>query len=235
MIENAEKNALKELIIKSSESVSKSITTLSQLSDIDKFYWSFIASCCTRIQVGVKDLKKLNVFAFAIENLSSVYLAYCNKKSNILQPLCEVPEDIKHTDVREYFKWIIRVQTVLIHWQELFRDQAYNYDDVMAYAGMLATVEKLAQSLNITELVFEIEQIEKFKANYHENYAELCSLVIKKTKDFDGYVIDTPMYVHAYAHACVCMYRSIHMTMCHAVYRAGTHTHTHACTCTRAH
>ena len=104
MIENAERNALKGLIIRSSESVGKSITAVPQLSDIDKFYWSFIASCCTCIQVGVKDLNKLNAFAFAIENLSSIYLAYCNKKTNVPQPLCEVPEEIKHTDIREYFK-----------------------------------------------------------------------------------------------------------------------------------
>jgi len=207
MIENAEKNVLKELIIRSSQSVGKSITTLSQLSDTDKFYWSFIVSCCTRIQVGVKDLNKLNIFAFAIENLSNVYLAYCNKK-NISQPLYEVPEEIKHTDVREYFKWIFRVQSVLIHWQELFTDQAYNYDDVVEYAEVLATVEKLAHSLNITEQIFEIEHIEKFKTNYYEVYAELSSLVMKNTKDVDGYV---PIYVRIYMHTYVCMYVYIYV------------------------
>ena len=93
------------------------------------------------------------------------------------------------------------MQTVLIQWQQLFADQDYNYDDVMAYAGMLAVVEKLAQSLNITDLVHEVEQIQEFKTNYYEIYTELYLLIVKKSKDVDGYVIGvlyTCMYIKQY-------------------------------------
>ena len=149
--------------------------------------------CCNRIQVGVKDLRKLSVFAFAIETLCSIYSAYCNKRINVSNPLCEVPDDVKQTNVKEiieYFEWVIKVQNLILHWQELFTKEAYNYDDVLAYAGILATVERLMQLLNIAELAYEVDQIMKFKSDYYEKYAEFCSLVVRKTKDVDGYVID---------------------------------------------
>ncbi|XP_065915635.1 uncharacterized protein [Dysidea avara] len=176
----------KQLIVRSSVSVSKTVTTLSALSSIEKFYWNFIALCCCRIHVGVKDLQKLSRFAFAIENLSSIYSAYCNKRSNVSQPLCEVPEEIKHTDVREYFKWIIMMQRVLIYWQELFAEQAYNYEDILLYTEALPTIDKLAKSLNITHLVYEIDQIKVLKAHYYEHYAKCCSLMVKRSNDVDG-------------------------------------------------
>ena len=185
----------KQLIVRSSVSVSKTVTTLSALSSIEKFYWNFIALCCCRIHVGVKDLQKLSRFAFAIENLSSIYSAYCNKRSNVSQPLCEVPEEIKHTDVREYFKWIIMMQRVLIYWQELFAEQAYNYEDILLYTEALPTIDKLAKSLNITHLVYEIDQIKVLKAHYYEHYAKCCSLMVKRSNDVDGYVFDV-MYAY---------------------------------------
>ena len=182
MIENAANNTMKDLIIRSSEHISKTFTASLPLSDIAKFYWSFIALCCKRIQIGVKDLKKLAHFSFAIEKLCIIYLAYCDKTMDVSQPLCKVPEEI--SDIKEYFNWIIKMQGILKYWYELFEQQNYNFDDIITYAGMLATTESLARSLNITNMVHEIDHIEELKTKYYEQYIKLCTLIVK---DAEGY------------------------------------------------
>jgi len=94
--------------------------------------------------------------------------------------------------------WIIRLQAALIHWQEIFAQQKYNYDHIMEYAGMLATVDNLAKSLNIGDQIYGVEDIEKFRTNYYESYTKLSSLIVKKAIDIDGYVHDS-----AYTYTCM--------------------------------
>ena len=183
MIENAPRNALKDLITKGSEYLRNAIITSSPVSDIAKFYWSVIASCCKRIQVGEKDFKKLDQFSFTIEKLGRIYVAYCEKNADVLQPISEVPKEIKLMYMREYFIWIMQMQSVFKYWHELFAQQMYNYDDILNYASILPIIEKLAQSLNIADLIYEIDYINELKVQYHELYNKLSNLIVKRNKD----------------------------------------------------
>jgi len=179
------------LITRSVESVSKTVTSLDQLSFIDNFYWSFIASCCKHIQVGIKDLSKISDFYFAIEKFSSIFKVYCDLKKNVSQPMHELPEELKYTpndNVKYYFSWIIKLQNIYIHWQELFKEKECNYDDIFTYASSLTTVTDLASSLGTTHLVYGADKVGQFKSRYSKLYEKLCQLLVKGSKDVEGYV-----------------------------------------------
>jgi len=191
MIEKVQSNGLKQLITRSVESVSKTVMSLSQLSFIDNFYWSFIASCCKHIQVGIKDLSKLSDFYFAIEKFSDIYKAYCGLRINVSQPMHELPEELKcipNSNVKDYFNWIIKLQKIYIHWQELFEEKECNYDDIFAYASSLTTLTDLASLLGTTHLVYGAEKVAQFKSRYSKLYEKLCLLLVKSNKDMEGYV-----------------------------------------------
>jgi len=186
MIEKVQSNALKKLITRSVESVKLTVSSLSKLSFINKFYWSFIASCCNRIQVGVKDLSKISDLYFAIENFSEIYKAYCDVRINISHPMNELPEEIKRTsnsDIKDYFNWIIKLEKIYIHWQELFIWNEFNYDDIFTYASSLTTVTDLASLLGTTRLVYDADQIAQYKLQYSKLYEKLCLLLVKGNKD----------------------------------------------------
>jgi len=184
-------DALKQLINKSVECVSKTVSYLSQPFLIEQFFWSFIASCCNQIKVGVKDLNKLSNFCFTIEKLSKIFKAYCEVNKNTSQPMHELPEQIKyieHESIRDYFKWIIKLQKIYIYWQELFEEKQCNYDDIFAYASSLATVTDLAALLGISHLVYGADKIEQFKFRYSKLYEKICLLLVKSNKEVEGYV-----------------------------------------------
>ena len=184
-------NSLRELIAKSIESLSKTVSSLSKLTHINTFYWRFIASCCNHIHVGVKDLHKLEVYSFVIERLGKIFLSYCQKQKGISQPLEAIPEDIEHTynkTIKEYFQWVIRMQKVFVHWEELLTSKQSNYDDIMAYSQSLKTIKALATSLYVPHLTCEPEDIEEYKMFYSDHYANLHQLLIKHNQDVNRYV-----------------------------------------------
>ena len=208
MIEKIQSNTLKQLITRSVKSVRSTVTSLSQLSVIDKFYWSFIASCCNHIQVGVKDLNKLSDFYFALEKFSKIYKAYCDERKNISQPMHELPEEIKYNpnnDVKDYFNWIIKIQKIYIHWQELFMENECNYDDIFSYASSLTTVTDLATLLGTTHLVYGADKVAEFKLRYSKLYEKLCLLLVKGNKDVEWYV-RARLYAFLYNEAGTCTY-----------------------------
>ena len=138
--------------------------------------------------MGVKDLSKISDFYFAIERFSKIYKAYCDQRKNASQPMHELPEEIKHNpnnDVKDYFNWIIKMQKIYIHWQELFEEKECNYDDIFAYASSLATVTDLATLLGTTHLVYGADKIAQFKSRYSKLYEKLCLLLVKGNKDVE--------------------------------------------------
>jgi len=192
MIENESiSSSLKELISKSTESVSKTFSSLPKLSHINKFYWRFIASCCNHIHVGVRDLHKLEIFSFVIERFSNIFLSYCNKKKGISQPLVAIPEDIEHNsndDIKQYFKWVIKMQKIFVHWEDLFQSKQINFDDITAYSQSLNTIKALATCLNVPNLVCEDDDINAHKMHYSDYYSKLHQLLIKCNQDNNRYV-----------------------------------------------
>jgi len=188
MIEKIQSKVLKQLINRSVESVKLTVTSLSQLSFIDNFYWSFIASCCNRIQVGVKDLSKLSDFNFVIKKFSEIYKAYWDLRITVSHPMYELPEEIKcipNTGIKDYFNWIIKLQKIYIHWQELFVKKECNYDDIFAYASSLTTLTNFASLLGTTHLVYGTDQIASYKSSYSKLYEKLCLLLVKGNKDVE--------------------------------------------------
>ena len=182
---------LKELISKSIESVSRTFESLSKLSHVNKFYWKFVASCCNKIHVGVKDLHKLEIFSLAIERFSNIFRSYCHKRKSVPQPLAAIPKDIEHTSndhVKEYFKWVINMQKIFKHWKELFTSQQSNFDDIVAYSQSLDTMKALAMCLNVPHIVCEAEDIMEYKTLYTNHYDKLHQLLIKQDQDANRYV-----------------------------------------------
>jgi len=185
-------SSMKELMAKSTKYVSKTISLLPTVSHIDKFYWRFIASCCSHIHVGVKDLYKLEMFSFVIERFGNIFLYYCQKWKTISQPLSVIPEDVKlasNNDLKQYFEWIIKMQKIFVHWKELFDSKQCNYDDITTYSQSLETITPLATCLNVPCIVYEADDIKEVKRLYSDYFVSLHQLLIKRNHNVNRYVL----------------------------------------------
>ena len=180
---------LKLAINESVTAACNSLTTLSQLSEADKFYWHFIASCCNHIQPNRENLAKVNTYLFPIEKLSVIFHKYCTK-NNIEKSfvISTIPQEIIHisnADVKNYFNWIVKMQEIMIHWQLKFMDQDFNYDDAFIYADNLHNTTAFAKAVCTEHLVYTSDEITKLKDDYSALYAKLCSLLVKNDKEND--------------------------------------------------
>jgi len=178
------------MITKSAKYVSKTVSSLPNLTHIDKFYWRFIASCCNHIHVGMKDLHKLEMFSFAIENFGHVFILYCHRRKPSSQPMSLIPEEVEHAsnkDVKEYFQWVVNMQNFFGHWKELFNSRQCNYDEITAYSQFLKTIKSLAACLNVSHLVCEADDIKDYKKHYSDYYERLHQLLIKRNQDVNRY------------------------------------------------
>jgi len=176
----------KLLIIRSVESVRGTLGALSHISATNQFYWSFIASCCDCVQLDKEALHKLSSYTFVLEQLSKIFQVYCKDKVVILE---DVPEDIaciSDENVKDYFKWVIKVQNIFRYWHEKFRVHDFNYEDILAYASSLPTVITLAQCFSSTEFIFEPGVIEVYKKQYSKLYREICLQLVKSHADIPG-------------------------------------------------
>ena len=166
--------------------VCSSLTELPLMSEVVKFYWHFIASCCSQIQPDPEDLNTLNIYMFVIEKLSSVFKKYCVVKKLKKSLIDEVPQEISNilnANVGDYFKWIINMQRVIIHWNTKFFEGDFNYDDIVMYDDNLPRIMKFANAVCAEDLVCTADQITEIEQNYSKNYALLCSLLVKNSKE----------------------------------------------------
>ena len=179
-------NQLKIVIDASVKAAFSSFNRLSRLSEVDKFYWHFIASCCAQVQLNVENLYRLKSYVFATEKLSKIYCDYWITK-NIEKPpvFHEVPQEISrfNSDVKEYFKWIVKMQKIMAHWQLKFFDEEFTYDDIFAYHGNLPTITAFATAVYTDHLVYNDAEIIKFRESYSNVYANLCLLLVKSNKE----------------------------------------------------
>ena len=180
-------NQLKPVIDAGVKAVSSSFTKLSQLSEADKFYWHFIASCCAHVQPSVENLTKLKNYVFATEKLSKIFCEYCAIRKVVKIPVIhQVPQEINrisNSDVKDYFKWIIKMQNIIAHWHLKFLDEEFNYDDIFAYLGNLRSITAFATAVYTDHLVCTEAYIIKLRDNYSKVYANLCSLLVKSNKE----------------------------------------------------
>ena len=186
MLENLRTSQLNTVIDESIEVASNSLTTLSQLSEVDKFYWHFIASCCKHVQPNRENLVKLIRFLFAVERLSIIFHEYCTKKSIEKSVMYEVPQEIHHilnADVEDYFKWFIKMQEIMIHWQAKFIDQDFNYDDLSTYINKLQSIAAFAKAVSTEHLLYTADEIIELEQGYSSVYVGLCSLLVKNNKE----------------------------------------------------
>ena len=179
-------NHLKLLIVTSVTAACKTIPSLHQLTCVDKFYWNFIASCCSHIQPDVGNLDKISACTFAVEKLGKIFQEYCTVNQVSNRAFHEVPEDINqlsNNDVKDYFKWIVKMHSIVMHWHEKFVNEEFNYDDIFVYASVLPNFRKFARALNVDYLVCQSNEITKIKDQYSSIYAGLCSLLVKNIKE----------------------------------------------------
>ena len=181
-------NQLKLVLNASINAASASLTTLSQLSEVDKFYWHFIASCCNHVQPSVEKLSKLNTYLFVTERLSTLFLDYYASKKIEKPPVIHVvPQEIisiSNADVKDYFKWIIKMQNIMIHWQSKFMEQEFNYDDIFTYGANLKHISTFAKAVYTEYLVYTDNDIAKIRERYSVIYAKLSSLLVKSNKEY---------------------------------------------------
>lgn len=179
-------NHLKLVITTAVNAACSSLTALSQLSEVDKFYWHFIALCCNLVQPNSENLSKLNNYVFVTEILSKIYHDYCTTRKIKKSVIHEVPQEIDHnsnTDVKDYFKWIIKMQNIMIHWEAKFFEQHFNYDDIFMYDGSLRSIAAFAKAVCTDDRLCTESNITKFKDDYSKTYTNLCLLLVKSYKE----------------------------------------------------
>jgi len=180
-------NHLRDTINASVIAASNSLTALLNLSEADKFYWHFIASCCNLVQPGTEDLTKLNTYLCIVEMLSKIFHHYCAAWKIERLVIHEIPQEItriSNDDVKDYFKWIIEMQNIMIHWQSKFINEEFTYDDIFMYAGSFQDITAFAKAVCTDHLVYSDDDIAKFKENYSKVYAFLCLLLVKSNKEY---------------------------------------------------
>ena len=178
---------VKLVIQESVTAACNSLTTLSQLSEADKFYWHFIAFCCNHVQPNRENLAKLTTYLFAIEKLSVIFHEYCTKNNIEKSVIHTIPGEINHisnADVKNYFNWIVKMQEIMIHWQSKFMNHDFNYDDIYLYAGKLQSVAAFAKTMCTEHLVVTIDELVKLKDVYLGIYAKLCLLLVQTNRDY---------------------------------------------------
>ena len=177
------------MIVKSVDFASKIITTLSHLSTVDQFFWSFIASCCNHIKLTAKDLCKFGDYSFTIEHLCKIYSTHCKKVTKkSAQFLCEIPDSIKtvsNKDVINYFKWICKMQSIFIEWHRKFKNEENSFDDILDYISSMKIINKFAQLLNVSKYLYEPDKMKDFKEHFLSTHSKLCAFLVKETKDCD--------------------------------------------------
>ena len=182
-------NHLRLVLNASINAASSSFTALSQLSEVDKFYWHLIASFCNHSQPSSENLTKLNTYMFVTERLGTIFGGYCTtRKYESLQVIYAVPQEINNisnTDVKDYFKWIIKMQNIPYYWQMKFLNDQFNYDDIFTYASNLQSLSQFAKAVHVDYLILTSDEIRKSKDKYSRVYADLCSLLVKNNKE-DG-------------------------------------------------
>ena len=184
-------NHLMLVLNASINAASASLTTLSQLSGVNKFYWHLIASFCSHVQLNAEKLSKLNTYLCITERLNNIFLNYCTKRRYESPPvILEIPQEINlisNTDVKDYFKWIIKMQSIVTHWRMKFLNEEFNYDDIFAYARNFHDISTFAKAVYIGHLTFTINEIAEFKNNYSAVYANLCLLLVKSNKEYGSW------------------------------------------------
>ena len=176
---------LQYTIVSSVMAACKSLSVLPQLSETDKFCWHLIALCCNHVQPNPEKLDEIFIHRFVIIQLSKIYHTYCdiNKKSSKL--IHEIPHELSHInfDVKSYFKWIITMQKIIIHWDRKFKSGEFNYDDILIYAINLDKITMFAEAMHVEHLACTSSKIDDIKSKYSKLYADLCLLLVKNTKD----------------------------------------------------
>ena len=181
-------NHLKLLVNAGVKAASASLTKLPPSSEVDKFYWHFVASCCTHVQPSVENLSKLKTYLFVIDRLSTIFHDYCTtrkiEKPAVIHSLPQEIDGCPNTDVKDYFKWMIKMQSIVIHWESKFRNEEFNYDDIFTYASNLQSITVFAKCVDTSHLVLSNNEIGKFKENYSAHYGDFCSLLLKSNREY---------------------------------------------------
>ena len=184
MIEKLETSShLESIIDVSIDAACESLDTLSQLTDVDKFYWHFISSCCKHIRPSAGNLVKLTTYSFAIDKLGKIFQQYCIMKNINESVTCEIPQDISNTDIKDYFSWICEIQTVMDKWREKFLEEQFNYDEISMYINHLSTIEQIAKAVK-ADLVFDETELSSFKDRFSEAYVNVWSILVKGDKEY---------------------------------------------------
>ena len=177
---------LKHIVDISIRAAYKSLLTLPQLSEIEKFHWHFIALCCNHVQPNPENLDELINYECVIVQLSKIFQKYYEFKNETTKDTQQISyelNDISSTDVKVYFQWIQKMQKILTHWQEKFITGKYNYDDIFIYTHNLDMITKFAEAIHFKNLVYNTDEIDEIKKKYSSLYANLCLLLVKNNSD----------------------------------------------------
>jgi len=153
----------------------ESLNALSNLSEVDKFYWHFISLCCKSIQ---PDMVNLSIHSIGIDKLGKIFKRYCSSR-NIDES--EIPEEItllSNTDVKSYFIWIYKIRDVIDVWRAKFLEELYTYDDISSYTQNLLTITNVAKAVYSSDFVFPYTDADLIK-RYSYVVTKVSSYLIK--------------------------------------------------------
>ena len=176
---------LQRMLSFSIKTVCNSLLKLPQLSEVDSFYWHFIALCCKYIQPNSQNLDELIVYKFITLQLRKIHYTYCEirKMDKVIH---EIPHEFSNTtnaDVKDYFKWVLKMQNIVFYWKQKFDTGEFNFDDTLRYAININNITEFAEAMYVEELAYDIKKIIKIKEGYSGLYAKLCLLLVKNSKD----------------------------------------------------
>ena len=178
---------LKHIVAVSIKATCNSLPTLPQLSEVEKFYWHFIALCCNYVQPNPENLDELCIiYEYVIVQLSKIFQTYCDLKQNTTKEIHQISyelSDISNIDVKDYFHWIQKMTKILTHWQEKFMDGEFNYDDIFTYANNLDMITVFAEAILIENFTYNADEINETKKGYSSLYGDLCLLLVKNSSD----------------------------------------------------
>ena len=175
---------LQDIVEVSIYAACESLNALPQVSDVDKFYWHFISSCCKHIRPSGGNLVKLTTYSFAIDKLGKIFQQYCMIKNISESVTCRIPQDISNADIKDYFSWICEIQTVVDKWRQKILEEQFNYDEISMYSTSthLSAFEQIAKAVK-ADLVFDVTALLELKDRFSVVYAELRSILVKGNKE----------------------------------------------------
>ena len=95
----------------------KDLTWLKELTTKQKFCWSLVAACCSKINIGRENLDWVHSYDKVLKKVGYIYTVYCNGRK-LTESQCVIIEQLPEEIAKHPNKDIKRYDFVLTIWPE---------------------------------------------------------------------------------------------------------------------